>query len=569
MDLSLMEAKLRKAFTVLTLILFIPLAAGPLSRASLAREETAGATNARANGACPPLPLEGHIVNVSTAIELRDAVNGASSGDTILIADGTYALDGIYLRVDVPGVTLRSASGNREAVILDGNYVTTEIIQVVASGVTIADLTLREATYHPVHVTSTDSGNVTGTLVYNVHIIDPGQQAIKINPHEAKVHFPDDGEVACSHIELTDAGRSQVWNINGSCYTGGVDAHQARGWVIRDNLIEGFWCPGDGDGCGWRDLSEHAIHLWRGCRDTIVERNVMRDNARGVGFGLEADGSARTYPDDPCPGAPVGYVEHYGGVIRNNFVFAGQSDLFASDCGFDCGICLWQACGARALHNTVASTQAPFSSIEWRFDDTDVDLINNLVTHNLRDRGGTDYLEGNLQSQPLSLFVDGAGGDLHLAATATAAIDQVTSPGDVSDDIDGDPRPVGAGSDVGADERRAPPPAVDDLRVTRVVTGTGVITATLRWNAPAGAITTTLRYAGAPITEDNWAGASLLTDALPGTSEVYTPTVPYGGGIVYFAIKSRNDVGESALSNNAFWPWLEVYLPLVMRTPGS
>jgi hypothetical protein len=564
-----MEAKWHQAFTVLTLILFIPLALAVSSRASSAREETLRATNAPTGDACPPLPLEGRIVNVSTATELRDAVNNAIAGDTILIADGTYALDGIYLRVDVPDVTLRSASGNREAVVLDGNYVTTEIIQVVASGVTIADLTLREATYHPIHVSSTDSGSITDTLIYNVHIIDPGQQAIKINPHAAKVHFPDNGEVACSHIELTDAGRAQVWDINGSCYTGGVDAHQAQGWVIRDNLIEGFWCPGDGSGCGWRDLSEHAIHLWRGCRDTIVERNVMRDNARGVGFGLEADGSARTYPDDPCPGAPAGYVEHYDGVIRNNFVFAGQSELFASDCGFDCGICLWQACGARAVHNTVASTQAPFSSIEWRFENTDVDLINNLVTHDLRDRGGTDYQEGNLDSQPLSIFIDGAGGDLHLAATAVDAIDQVTAPADVTDDIDGDLRPIGADSDVGADEYGAPPPAtVTDLRVAHAVTGTGVVTATLRWSAPAGAITTTLRYDSAPIAEDSWPSASLLTDALPGSTQVYTPTVPDAGGTVYFGLKSRNEAGESALSNNAFWPHLDVYLPLVLRAPS-
>ena len=125
-------------------------------------------------------------------------------------------------------MTLRSASGNREAVVLDGNYITTEIIQIVASNVTIADLTLREANYHPIHVMTDDGSDTLNTLIYNVHIIDPGQQAIKINPNSGG-YYPDNGVIACSYIELTDAGRSQVWNINGSCYTGGVDAHQARG----------------------------------------------------------------------------------------------------------------------------------------------------------------------------------------------------------------------------------------------------------------------------------------------------------------------------------------------------
>ncbi|MBN1979778.1 MAG: hypothetical protein JW918_20480 [Anaerolineae bacterium] len=506
---------------------------------------------------CPPLPGPvGRVVPVSSVAGLADAVNGALPGDTISIADGAYNLDGVYLRIDVPGVTLRSASGNREAVTLDGNYVTTEIIQIAASNVTVADLTLREAYYHPIHVMSTSDGDVENTLIYNVHIVDPGQQAIKINP-ASEGYYPDDGVVACSHIELTAAGRARVWEINGSCYTGGVDAHQAQGWVVRDNLIEGFWCPSD--------LSEHAVHFWVTCRDTRVERNVLRNNARGVGFGLSASGSGRTYPDDPCPGA-VGYVDHYDGIVRNNFVFANDGALFSSEYGFDCGICLWQACGARVLHNTVASTQAPFSSIEWRFDNTDVDLVNNLVTHNLRDRGGDAYLEGNLTGAPLSLFADGAGGDLHLASTASAAIDQVAAPIDAPDDVDGDLRPIGSASDVGADEYGIPAPvAVTDLRVTQAVAGTGELTATLRWTAPPDAITTTLRYSGDLITAANWDSALPLADGLPGSAEVYTAAVPYGGGTIYFALKTEGAGGLSHVSNNAFWPRRDVRLPLVLK----
>jgi hypothetical protein len=508
---------------------------------------------------CPPLAAPaGRVVLVSNVDELVNAVNNALDGDTISIADGVYDLNGFYLRVDTPNVTLRSASGNREAVVLDGGYVTTEIIQIVASNVTIADLTLREAYYHPIHVMSTSSGDVTGALIYNVHIIDPGEQAIKINPYtgDNALYFPDDGEIACSHIELTDAGRPHIRN---DCYTGGIDGHQARDWVIRDNVIEGFWCS---DG-----LSEHGVHMWVSCRDTLVERNVFRENARGIGFGMEEGASdKRTYSDNPCPGAGGGYVDHYGGIIRNNFVFASDSGLFSSEYGFDCGICLWQACGARVLHNTVASTQAPFSSIEWRFDNTDVDIVNNLVSHNLRDRGGSDYQEGNVPGASLALFVDGASGDLHLTATATAAIDQVIAPLDVSDDIDGDSRPIGSASDVGADEYGTPPPtAVTDLRVTSAITSTGVLTAVLAWSSPADAITATLRYSETLIAESNWDSATLLTDTLPADIELYTAVVPYAGETVYFALKTQGAGGQSDLSNNAFWPSISVCLPLVLR----
>jgi hypothetical protein len=510
---------------------------------------------------CPPLdPPSGTILHVSTVSELESAVNSAAPGTTILVADGVYQLDGAYLRFATAGVTLRSASGDREAVVLDGNYLTSEIAQIVASNVTIADLTLREAYYHPIHVMSSDNGDTLNTLIYNVHVVDPGQQAVKINP-AADGYYPDDGEIACSHIELTDAGRPRIWEINGSCYTGGIDAHQAQGWVIRDNLIEGFWCESG--------LSEHAIHMWRGCRDTLVERNVLRDVARGVGFGMEATDGGRSYPDDPCPSAGGGYVDHYGGVIRNNFIFAGRVELFASEYGFDCGICLWQACGGYVVHNTVASTQAPFSSIEWRYDHTDVDIVNNLATHNFMDRGGTARLAGNLDDQPLSLFVDGPGGDLHLVSGASAAIDQgvAVAGGLCDDDIDGDARPIGAARDVGADEYGASPPlAVNDLWVVRAEPGAGVLTTTLRWTAPADATTTTLRYAGVLVTEDNWTLASLLTHPLPGSADALTATIPHDGGTVYFALKSQNAEGTwSGLSNNAFWPRHDVWVPIVMR----
>ena len=282
-------------------------------------------------------------------------------------------------------------------------------------------------------------------------------------------------------------------------------------------------------------------------------------------------GDARTYPDNPCPGAD--YVGHYDGIIRNNFIFASRDALFSSQYGFDCGICLAQACGTQVLHNTVASTATPFSSIEWRYSNTDADIINNLVSHNLRDRGGAASLAGNLTDASLSLFVDGASGDLHLAATATAAIDQGVSiaEGLCDDDIDGDARPIGSAPDVGADEYGAPPPAaVTDLRVTHAITATGTLTATLRWTAPADAVTYTLRYSDTLISEVNWDSAVGVTvpftASTPGTTEWLIAPVSHTGGTAYFALKSQNAEGNgSGLSNNAFWPHWDVYLPLVTR----
>jgi hypothetical protein len=427
---------------ILALAVPVLLALALSAAAAMRPDATQAAPRRIAPALCAPLPpSSGNVVTVSSVAQLQNAVNGAAAGTTILVQDGTYNLDGGYLRIAAPNVTLRSASGNPQAVVIDGNYITTEIIQVVASNVTVAELTVREAYYHPIHVMSSPGAHTLNTMIYRVRVVDGAEQAIKINP-AASGYYTDNGVVACSHIELTDAGRPHVRN---NCYTGGIDAHQSRGWTVRDNWVGGFWCASG--------LSEHGIHFWTGSRDTTIERNTLVNNARGIGCGLVESGTGRTYSDNPCPTAS-GYVDHYAAIIRNNTIFVNSAPLFASQFGFDCGICISQTCGAHVLHNTVVSTQAPFSSIEWRFGNTVVDLRNNLVSHNLRDRGGADTQSGNIQNAPAAWFYNAAAGDLHLDRAATPAIDTAAALGSVavSGDFEGEPRQIGAARDVGADE---------------------------------------------------------------------------------------------------------------------
>ena len=143
----------------------------------------------------------------------------------------------------------------------------------------------------------------------------------------------------------------------------------------------------------------------------------------------------------------------------------------------------------------------------------------------------------------------------------------MTIPAGVSDDIDGDTRPIGKAPDIGADEYGDPPSAaVTDLHVTQVLTGTGIVTITLEWSPPLNTISQTVRFAHDPITRSNWDEATLLTENLIGSASSTTAVIPYTNGTVYFAHKSFNTAGGwSALSNNAYWPRFEIYLPLVYR----
>lgn len=392
---------------------------------------------------CDPLPApEGRVIAVTPAQagQLATIANGADAGDTIVLADGTYALDGAIITLKA-SVTLRGGSGDREAVILDGNGKGGEVLAVVGSNVTIADVTIRNAYTHAIHVQGLN-GDIEGTLIHGVHVVDAAEQGIKINPNQG---FADRGVIECSHIELTDVGRVAVRD---NCYSGGIDAHQADGWRVRDNVIEGFWCD--------KGLSEHGVHFWTGSRDTIVERNRIRNCARGIGFGLAPGSSTngpRTYSTPSCSLATP--AMHYRGVIRNNFVSVDDSRIGGTEFGFDSGITLADACDAVVVHNSVASADAPrSSSIEWRFSHANPTLTNNLATHTLRDRGSAGATQGgNVENAPVSSFISVASGDLHLTDTARATLrDGVAVPkGQCDDDIDGKPRSATAPT-VGADE---------------------------------------------------------------------------------------------------------------------
>lgn len=402
---------------------------------------------------CAPLPPpSGPTIQVSPsqADQLRGIVAGAASGTTILLEDGFYDMSGgdnqHRVQFSTPNVTLRGLSGNRSAVVLDGDWNTNVIIAIGASDITIADLTVQRTFHHPIHIVG-PSVPITGALIHNVAVFDPGQQAIKINP--ANEGWVDFGTIECSHVELTDAGRPHVTD----CYTGGIDAHRAWGWVVRRNFFKGFWCD--------QSLSEHAVHFWTTSRDTLVEENVIVDCARGIGFGMGQSGQTRDYPDDPYPN--LGYKGHIDGIIRNNFIAVADTRVFNSQFGFDAGIGLEQAAGAGVYHNSVISTQAPFSSIEWRWENTIAEISNNVVSHNLRARnGGQANLVTNLTNAPTSWFVDVATGDLHLQSDVTEPVDGGTPlpPGMADDDHDAEPRDVSP--DIGADEVRLDLPIFTD-----------------------------------------------------------------------------------------------------------
>ena len=421
-------------------VLILAGAAGPDKPNSWAASVLADGEVARRPAAvCPPWPLpaaDSPVVTVTPrdVARLPTIVARAAPNTTIMLEDGIYPLGPQGLLVTQPGIRLRSHSGHRDAVILDGDYRSGVAVGVQAARVTLADLTIRRARFHLVHA----SGGADSLVLYNVRLADSGQQLLKSNP-SAGGDMNDFGLVACSLLEQTAAGRAYVETHPTPgylCYTGGIDAHQAWGWTVRDSTFRGIYCAGGG-------LAEAAIHFWRTSRDTIVERNTILNCARGIGFGLGPDGSHRRYADlPPTDGSiPSG---HLGGTIRNNVIFSNIGHLF------DTGIALEQARAVVVEHNTVYASAA-YSAIDARFPGSDPVIRNNLTNLPITIRqGAQSRQEHNLVRASDALFVNAGCGDLRLAASLPAGRSTTLSEASllVVDDHDGHPR--GSAPDLGA-----------------------------------------------------------------------------------------------------------------------
>lgn len=386
------------------------------------------------------LPMPGDAIQVAHADAdmLDDIVASAPPDATIVLEDGVYDRAGRpALRIASAGVTLRG-TGVDASVVLDGGFASDVLVQIVADDVTLADLELRRANVDLVAIEAADVPVLRPRLLRLVLGDSAMAQVVAVPTTMPATAFVDDGEVACSRFEV-----SAELRMLDPCSLGGLRVNGGRGWHVHDNRLTGHWCP--------TTTASTAIKFTDGARDTLVERNVLRENQLGIGFGGDGTVEARAYADNPC--TPGVFWGHVGGTIRNNTIWIGEP---AAGFGADAMIYAWWACDVAIQHNTIVNLVEVFDSIEYRYDRTTVTIANNLATHVFRARElGNAQVLGNLEMAELALVVDPLLGDVHLREDATAAIDQALplSMSPITDDFEGDPRD--ATPDIGADERVA------------------------------------------------------------------------------------------------------------------
>ncbi len=362
-------------------------------------------------------PMISEAITVSTTQQLVDAIAAANSGgdNTIILQNGTYTLDNM-LWVAASNVTVRSASGNRADVIIEGRGMTgtvTHIFNVAGSHFTVRDVTLRLVSQHAVQLQI----DVDSALIQNVHFIDTGEQMFKAAYDPTNMSLSSDNGIVENCFFEYSAGIGPQW------YIGGIDVHNGKNWIVRNNAFSGIRSPSG-------DIAEHAIHFWSSSENTLVERNIIINCDRGIGFGMGDRG-------------------HIGGIIRNNMIYHNAAAGFN-----DAGIILESAVNASVYNNTVYHEHSYPNAIEYRFGATTGAFIaNNLTNRAIAQRdGASGTVSHNVTNAQAGWFVNTSTGDLHLNSAISSVVDQGMAISGLTSDFDGDPRPQGAGIDIGADE---------------------------------------------------------------------------------------------------------------------
>lgn len=232
----------------------------------------------------PPLPPpDGQVIHVDDVDGLYQAANEIRDGGTILVADGHYLLPRFFA-ITTDHVTLRSQSGRRHNVILDGvGSRHGELVGITgALGVTIADLTIQNIKWNGFKINS-DLGTDKVTI-YNCVIHNVWQRGIKAPamPEQKADEGPRDCRIQyCLFYndrpkQFSDDETDTPETFNGN-YVGGIDVKNTVNWTISDNVFLGIQGR-TREGRGAIYISENG----RGCR---IERNIFIDCDLGIALG--------------------------------------------------------------------------------------------------------------------------------------------------------------------------------------------------------------------------------------------------------------------------------------------
>jgi parallel beta-helix repeat protein len=354
------------------------------------------------------------IIKVNNTEQLFKAVNEANKYGNLIISiqDGKYVLNKM-IWLTGSNVTFKSQSGKRSKVILMGKGGMTgkvsHIFNVVGKNFTARDITIGWVANHAIQIHG--ESNADNCKIINVRFVDTREQMLKVSTNKNLKAGGDNGLVIYCLFEYSA-------KVGPQYYIGGIDCHNGSNWIVRNNIFKNIKSPES-------RLAEHAIHFWSNSSNTLVEKNIIINCDRGIGFGLGKSG-------------------HIGGIIKNNMIYTTR----------DVGIGLENSKNTKVYNNTIY-TERYNSSIEYRFRGSKgIKIYNNLTNKNITKRDSASAeVKNNYTKAKKSWFIDIKKGNLHLKNKYKEVVDKgINIKSEVKDDIDRQKRPMGLNFDIGADE---------------------------------------------------------------------------------------------------------------------
>ena len=408
-----------------------------------------------------PLPVQAAELRVSnpcvgcTHTSIQAAINAASSGDTIKVAQGTYPEN---LSVSKAVILLGGYStanwttrGPASSTVINGSGSSNSVIQVYANA-TIDNFTITGGSGYPAPGGYTIGGGIytaasAPTISNNIiqgNSANWGGGIICANAAAGQttqiLNNTISGNTATSGppwgwgggISVSDASAYIKGNTisNNLAYWGGGlllwhSASTVEGNFVTDNRAQG------GEGVGGAFYIEEAV--------PIVTNNVIaRNTAEKYG-----DGVYIMKPDPTHPGVQA--------QIINNTIVANKY----ADSVRRAGILVRDSISPIIRNNIVALNGSGIRAYPWGSPVYPVLSNNDVWNNSVADYSYLSPGTNDISADPL--FVNQSGGDYHLQ-TGSPCIDAGTSSNAPNTDFEGDPRPVdgdGNGSalwDIGADE---------------------------------------------------------------------------------------------------------------------
>ena len=373
----------------------------------------------------PPLPRpEGQVIRVGSVEELTKAADDVKPGGTILLADGHYMMPRFFaIRTD--GVTMRSESGDRDKVVIDGlKSRHGELVGMKGTGITVADLTIQNIKWNGFKLMY----GAQRITIYNCVIHNIWQRGVKasaVPQDKQELSYRDCRIQFCLfYNDHAKTDKDDDDDRFGGNYIGGIDVKNTIGWTISDNVFTGIH--------GKTGEGRAGIYISENGRDCMIERNIFVDCDVAIALGNPS----------------LGYspLQAINCVARNNFITRCPETAILADYSKDCWI----------LHNTIHDPTARLKRLIYINDSNEgLEVVNNLLSGpppTVRTKSKIHF-EGNVIVDDLSeSFVDVKTGNLRLRKAVPGVLDAGRRLPRVSHDIDH--RPRFNRPDIGAHEFR-------------------------------------------------------------------------------------------------------------------